>query len=90
MSLKDIMTSDLDVFLNVDEFADTATFNGAPINVIYDKEADDILLDVIICKASDVVGITTSSVFIISGVTYTASSWLVENEMIKVVLNVQD
>ena len=90
MSLKDIITSDIDLFLNTDEFADVATFNGASINILFDKEpADTFLLDTVLCKSSDVSAITTSSTFIINGTTYTASSWLAENGMTKVVLNVQ-
>ncbi len=90
MSLKNIIASDIDLFLNVDEFADVATFNGASINVLFDKEpADTFLLDTCLCKSSDVSAITTSSTFIINGTTYTASSWLPENGMTKVILNVQ-
>ena len=90
MSLKNMMDSDIDLFLNTDEFADVATFNGASINILFDKEpADTFLLDTVLCKSSDVSAITTSSTFIINGTTYTASSWLAENGMTKVVLNVQ-
>ena len=85
-----MMDSDIDLFLNTDEFADVATFNGASINILFDKEpADTFLLDTVLCKSSDVSAITTSSTFIINGTTYTASSWLAENGMTKVVLNVQ-
>lgn len=90
MSLKNMIASDIDLFLNVNEFADVATFNGAPINILFDKEPDEtFLLDVVICKSSDVASITTSSTFIINGTAYTASSWLAENGMTKVILNVQ-
>lgn len=90
MSLKNMIASDIDLFLNVDEFADVATFNGASINILFDKEpADTFLLDTVLCKSSDVASITTSSIFIINGTTYTASSWLAENGMTKVILNVQ-
>lgn len=91
MSLKNMIASDVDLFLNVDEFADVATFNGASINILFDKEpADTFLLDTVLCKSSDVSTITTSSIFIINGTTYTASSWLAESGMTKVILNVQD
>ena len=90
MSLKNMMDSDIDLFLNTDEFADVATFNGASINIHIDKQqSDTFLLDTVLCKSSDVSAITTSSTFIINGTTYTASSWLAENGMTKVVLNVQ-
>ena len=89
MSLKDLVESDLDVFLNTDEFADDATFGGTPIKVLYDKVPDDrITLDIINCKESDVVGITRSSVFIINGISYTSSSWIPRNGMMEIVLNV--
>ena len=85
-----MMDSDIDLFLNTDEFAYVSTFNGASINILFDKEpADTFLLDTVLCKSSDVSAITTSSTFIINGTTYTASSWLAENGMTKVVLNVQ-
>ena len=85
-----MMDSDIDLFLNTDEFAVVATFNGASIDILFDKEpADTFLLDTCLCKSSDVASITTSSTFIINGTTYTASSWLSENGMTKVVLNVQ-
>ena len=91
MSLKNMIDSDIDLFLNTDEFADVATFNGASINVLFEKIPDDsFILDTVLCKSSDVSSITTSSIFIINGFTYTASSWLAENGMTKVVLNVQD
>ena len=90
MSLKNMMDSDIDLFLNTDEFAVVATFNGTSINILFDKEpADTFLLDTCLCKSSDVSTITTSSTFIINGTTYTASSWLSENGMTKVILNVQ-
>jgi len=91
MSLKALMNSDLDLFLNTDEFAETATFGTATIKVLFDKEPNDnFLIDVITCKESDVAGITTSSTFIINSVTYTASSWIAEGGMMRIILNVQD
>lgn len=89
MSLKALIESDLDVFLNTDEFAEDATFNGADIKVLYDKVPDDrLVLEIINCKESDVVGITTSSIFIINSKSYTSSDWNRRDGMMEVVLNV--
>jgi len=91
MSLKEQMDADLDTFLNPDEFAeDNATFNGTPINVLYDHVAEDnYKLDIVNCKESDVVGITASSILIVNGITYTTSSWIPRNGMMEIILNVQ-
>ncbi|WP_422447808.1 hypothetical protein [Thermoanaerobacterium sp. DL9XJH110] len=38
MSFKDIIQSDLNVFFNLDEFAETHTIDGRPLNVIVDND----------------------------------------------------
>lgn len=38
MSLKDRLASDLDVFFNIDEFAETVNINGTDMNIIIDDD----------------------------------------------------
>ena len=61
MTFKDQLTTDLSVFFNTDEFAQTVTYKGTPIAAIVDygenpgKEGDALItLGTLTVKASDV------------------------------------
>jgi len=88
MSLKELMEDDLDTFLNTDEFAVDALFDGSPIKVLYDDIQEDTFnIQLVTCKESDVVGITSSSTLVVNGVNYTTSSWVPKDGMIEIILN---
>lgn len=91
MSFKTLAQEDIKAFLNVEEFADVAIYNGYEINVLYDKyEEDRFINEYILCNKDDVADITTSSIFIIYNKTYTASSWSEKSGIMEIALNVQN
>ena len=77
MTLKDQMQTDLNIFVNPDEFgaACILTMGGSDsdINVLLDKveEAETgLFIDVVTAKKSDIVGIVIGDVFTIEGKAY--------------------
>ena len=77
MTLKEQMLSDLDVFVNPDEFgvACILTLDGADesINVILDKAQEPetgVFIDVVSVKKSDIEGLDVGDVFTIEGTAY--------------------
>lgn len=86
-----MIASDIDTFLGADDFAILGTFEGTEISLLIDKVAEEnYILDIATCDTSDVKGITTSSVFVIDEITYTASSWVEREGVMEIVLNVQN
>ena len=79
MSFKQMMSDDLDIFYDSDEFAESAYFNGAsePITVL---PVDDIEVSssdhrVISAKVSDVAGIAEGNTFLIDETSYQVSNF---------------
>ncbi|MEA1919145.1 MAG: hypothetical protein U9N52_04845 [Campylobacterota bacterium] len=90
MSLKELIKEDLDLFLNEDEFAISATFNGTQISILFDEISEENFnIKVAICKIDDVIGINTSSIFIIDNISYTVNSFSKKDGLMEIVLNVQ-
>jgi len=72
MTLKEQMNADLDVFYNIDEFADSATYKGVQIPL---AEVDDVVVESLegtcfSCRSSDVPLPLAGEVFIINNKNY--------------------
>jgi len=78
MTFKSQLTTDMSVFLNTDEFAETITYNGSPIDAIvdYGEDLDDVkngtnsIADTIQVMVSDVATPAYRDAVIIGGNTY--------------------
>ncbi len=73
MTLKEQMTDDMKVFLNDDEFATEAVYEGTNIEVIftnsYDEESE-AFYKLVWCRVSDVPLIDKNSKLTVNGVAY--------------------
>lgn len=79
MTLRTDITSDLDTFLNSDEFATSVTYNSATINGIFDDAYKGINMTTgevestdpqVIVKSGDVSGIEHGDTITINSITY--------------------
>ena len=77
MSLKDYLQEDLNVIFNLDEFAETAEFNGNSFPVIFYEKSEYLLDDgylgyspAILAKATDVKNIKTGDLVIFRDTNY--------------------
>jgi hypothetical protein len=80
MTLKESMASDVSVFLNSDEFADTITYNGTEITAVFELQQDRndneftlsgqaAIADVYVSK-EDVATVSRTDKIVKDGVTY--------------------
>jgi len=77
LSLKDYLQEDLNVIFNLDEFAETAEFNGNSFPVIFYEKSEYLLDDgylgyspAILAKATDVKNIKTGDLVIFRDTNY--------------------
>ena len=77
MSLKDFFEEDLNVIFNLDEFAETAEFNGNSFPVIFYEKSEYLLDDgylgyspAILAKTADVRDIKTGDLIIFRNINY--------------------
>lgn len=79
MSFKDSLETDLDVFIDTEEFAVIATVDGLPVNGIYDRPYVDTeevsgYQPSLTCKTIDVSTVAEDDTVIIDGVNFRISS----------------
>jgi len=77
LSLKDYLQEDLNVIFNLDEFAETAEFNGNSFPVIFYEKSEYLLDDgylgyspAILAKATDVKDIKTGDLIVFRDTNY--------------------
>lgn len=77
MSMKQMMSDDLDIFYDSNDFALSATYNGVDISVLLldDMEASSNELKVISAKQSDVSNIAEGDLIVLENVNYTVSNF---------------
>ena len=79
LTFKDQLEEDVAVFLNPDEFGEEAVYSrtGETINVLLDKEQEaetGRFIDVLLLKASDVVGLVMGDTFTVGATVYVNAS----------------
>ncbi len=99
MSFKDDLRDDLDLFLNIDEFAETITYKGAPIKGIFDNafvvdSQDGVEVETVqpqvIAKTSDISTLVHGDTMTISSVVYNVVGIQPDGTGITIVLLSQD
>jgi len=77
LSLKDYLQEDLNVIFNIDEFAETAEFNGEQIPVIFYEKSEELLDDgylgyspAILAKTADIKDIKTGDLIVFRDTNY--------------------